>query len=488
MAQGTADAAALAAAQDLPATNVVVATAKQYVLGNAGIALSAWDGCTDVEHLAVTPDLANNNECISIDEAYSRVRVKIPTIDVPVAFGGVVNYQNIRVTAAAVAGARLTRDDRIIPATVAASSGTGNICTENGGNNAECDARTSGNFGSFDARRMNLHLPSSNVQQDSLRINYAMGIDHVLSIYGTGAPKVCDVQSLSPCTTTNVSTTLDANHLVPYTGNNVPPLTDGVIENATIGTDAGVKLFCGRLRRPDLTDDNLTLTDPEGCEHWSNSPGPGPAITVLGEKLNGRHVSYWMKSEFRAKFYPGMNPTTTATTSASWATGDAKLDCFSKSYRFDYGGSLSSGHVPQTEFFIDPTKAISSTGVGTEFSLAQAKTYLKSTCGLDSTFVDAKLESLTDGQRFWPMFDTDMAGDPRFGMIPIVGSFPNGGSSAMAIVGFQGSFIYRLYTTSTKIAAIDSWVFEPALIQTQSGIAESIFGYQTDEPIVVLVK
>ena len=488
-AQGGADAAALAAAQDLPDPNAVVATVKAYSLANYGTPNSAWEGCSDPNHLVELPDTVNSNTCISIDEPVARVRVKLPARQVDTFFGGVLGYDTLDVSAMAVAQADLKRDDRIIPATVAASAGSGNICIENGGNDTACANRTSGNFGSFDSLRINIYMPTSNVSPDSLRINYSLGVDHVLSIYGTGTPKVCDTQQKSPCSTTNTvgNPKPDANHLIPYTGNDVPPLTDGVIENANITTEQGSNtLFCGRLRRPDLTDANLSDPHPENCLHWQNAPGPGPTITVLGEKLNGRHLAYWMKSEFRTLFYPGKDASansTLPTPSTYWDAGNAKLECFMKSYRFDYTGT--KGHVPQTEFFIDPTKPINGVGDGTEFTKPQAAAYLKA-CGLDAATVDAKMVSLTDANDFWPMFDHDMVVDPRFGMIPVVGAWSNGGSDGMPIVRFWGTFMYRLYVGSTNIKGIDAWVFEPALIQTDSGIADMQFGYQTDQPVVHL--
>lgn len=499
-AQAGADAAALAGAQDLPNASQVVATVKAYALENFGTPMSAWTGCQDDSplRLAELPDIGNTNSCISIDESFSQVRVVLPHRDVETFFAGVVGIDEFAVSAGATAQAKLKRDDRVIPATVAAAAGSGNICIENGGNNVSCANRTSGNFGSFDSRRTSLYLPTSQEQNNSLRINYSMGIDHALAIWGTGTPRVCDVQQKSPCTTTNSSSGNDANHLIPATGNNVPPVTEGLIDNATISTSDGSFLFCGRLRRPDLTSSNLAETAPENCEHWRDAPGPGPSITVLGEKLNGRHVSYWMKNEFRNVFYPGINPTTQATTTATnrtsdpvWAEGDARLACFMKSYRFDYGGTHSKGHTPQTEFFIDPSSVIdNATADGTEFTLAQAKAYLKGTCGLPADFVDQKLASLTDADRFWPMFDREAVADPRFGIIPVVQFWSNGGSQGMPIVRFWAVYLYRLYPNggNTKLDAVDAWVFEPALIETESGIADLQFGYQTDEPVVNLVE
>ena len=498
--QATADAAALAAAQDLPDPAKVVTTVKSYVLKNFSVPASAWIGCTDPDRLSSQPDGANSNQCISIDESFSRVRVRVPDKNVKTYFAGMVGISDLPVNADAIAEATLKRDDRIIPATVAASTGSGLTCIENGGANvAPCNKATTGNFGSFDAPRLNIYKPTANEDPDSLIINYSMGVDHVLSIYGTGSPRVCDDKknngTTSPCTTTNTTSGLDTNHLLPYTGNVVPPLTSGVIDDASISTDQGTKTFCGRLKRPDLTDANLTETNPENCLHWTNAPGPGPRISVLGDWLNGRQIAYWMKPEFRTLFYPGLNPTTTPVgvpgSASVWDTGNTKLDCFLSTYRFDYGGSYSKGHASQTEFFIDPNSTLNtSTADGTEFTLAQAKTFLINTCKLDATTINAKLASLTDTADFWPMFDKGMVADPRFGMIPVVKSFNSGGSNAMQIVRFWGTFINGLYPNggNKNLIAIDAWTFEPALIQTESGIADLQFGYQTKEPKVRLVE
>ena len=484
-ARATADAASLAAAQDLPDGPTVVATVKTYAEDNMGIPASAWVGCDDPDHLTDMPDYAaNTNECISTDEALTQVRVNLPVTEVDTTFANVFGVSDLNVTAAAVAEANLNRDDRVIPSTVAASAGSGNLCIENAGNDAACAARTSGNFGSFESPRVSLYKPTSSVQNNSLRINYSMGVDHALSIYSSGTTKVCDGTIKSPCTASNLSSPDDANHLVPNTGNQVPPLTDGLVDNATIDTETGTFLFCGRLRRPDLTDSNLAETDPENCDHWQDNPGPGPAITVLGEDINGRHISYWMKSAYRNLFYSGINPVTTPTTDSSWATGDNMLDCFMRSYRFDYTGT--KGYAAQTEFYIDPTSAIDpATGDGTHFTTAQADNYLKNICGLNAATVDAKLYT---SDTFWPMFDYEAVTDPRFGMIPVIKTWSSGSSTGMEIVRFWGTFMYRLYASSTKVKAVDGWTFETALIETPDGIPTLQFGYQPQEPVVHLIK
>lgn len=483
--QGSADAAALAAAQDLPRPVDVVATAKEYAAENHGVTSADWVGCQDPDPLPELPDLANSNTCISIDEAFSRVRVMMPVRQVETYFARVLGVRTVDVRADATAEAKLRRDDRIIPATVAAATGSGLNCIEAGGSNVGgvCSgASTTGNFGSFDAPRLNIFKTSNT--DDTLRINYSMGVDHVLSIYGTGSPRVCDFYHpiRTPCSTTNVASGLDANHIRALTGNTLPPLTDGLVRDDTISTDEGNQLFCGRLRRPDLTDANLTLTDPEGCEHWRDTPGPGPRIQVQSNKwINGRHVAYWMFDEFRTEFFGSVDPMTTPVTSSAWGPGNDKLACFLSTYRFDYAGP--------TERFIDPRQPIDTeTADGVTFpTLEEARAYLVNDCGLRTEFVEDKLASLTDGNVFWPMFDNEAIADPRFGMIPVVKEYHSGGSTAMQIVRFWATYVNMLDGNNNQVQSVDAWVFEPALIETESGVPDLQFGFQTDQAIVRLV-
>jgi uncharacterized membrane protein len=104
-AQNTVDASALAGAQDLPDSAKVVATVKSYAQKNLNVATSAWSGCSDSDALANKPDAGNGNTCISIDEAFEKVRVKLPTRQVGTYFGGVLGVKTIAVTADAVAEA-----------------------------------------------------------------------------------------------------------------------------------------------------------------------------------------------------------------------------------------------------------------------------------------------------------------------------------------------------------------------------------------------
>jgi len=98
-AQTAADAAALAAAQDLPDTSVAAATARRYVASNLGAV--DWTGCVDPGALALRPD--GGNGCISFDAARTRVRVRIPTDTRPVLFGAFAGSTGLKVSASATA-------------------------------------------------------------------------------------------------------------------------------------------------------------------------------------------------------------------------------------------------------------------------------------------------------------------------------------------------------------------------------------------------
>ena len=446
-AQNSADAAALAGAQDLPNAAAVVATVKQYAYENMNIASSTWVGCSDPLALSRRPDVANSNTCISIDNAYQRVRVQLPRRTVATFFGRFIGASDISVTAHAVAEAILRGDDRIIPAAVTASQGTGNLCIENSGSNTECDGRTSGNFGDLDSPRLRIYQPSSSEDPNSLRTNYAMSLDHEIQIYGgSGATKVCDGDQRSPCSVSNFTAGYKANHMNVYTGNAVPPATDGLIKGFTINTDdQGQVSFCGRLQRPDLTTSNITDPHPNNC-----LPN-GPTITVLGTTINGRHVYYWLHDWARQAFFPEVWSAENAANRGQltvannlYAAGNARLECFLEGYRYDYD-----------------------TGVETVPTCA----------GL----------TLPAQPHYWGMFRKGMPTDARFGMIPVLETWPNGGSTSVAVVQFWGIFIFRTYPGPTKLDAVDAWVFEPALIETESGQPGMQFGFQVD-PVVHLVE
>lgn len=109
--QNAADASALAAGNTVYLTNpngdfaAAVAAAKTYASANFGVPAAAWSGCKDADHLLYVPDALNS--CISFDASVQpkKVRVTMPTRDVPGSFAGVTGVSKIPITT--TAGAKI---------------------------------------------------------------------------------------------------------------------------------------------------------------------------------------------------------------------------------------------------------------------------------------------------------------------------------------------------------------------------------------------
>jgi Flp pilus assembly protein TadG len=446
LAQSSADAAALAAAQELTNLSLpasvraanTVSAAKSYAQRNFATAPSAWSGCSDPSALAIVPDLSvNNNACISLDTTLTQVRVKLPPRTIHNAFAGVLNAPTTSVGASAVALVGSPAGDRILPLGITTAAGTGNLCIENSGNNTSCASRTAGNFGDLKSPRLVRFITSDD--KTALFLNLAVGIDHPIQSYGSGAG-VCDGDLVSPCATTNVGTSLIANHMNTGTGNNTNPVTEGVVTSGLV--DGGTTSFCGRLERPDFTDANLNEPRPGNCV----DPGE-PTISVLDTRVNGRHIAYWMTSAARSIFYPGANPGAQPVappgTPGPYDIGDVGLRCYLQIYRFNGGNDT----------YPDPTQC--PTLVGTPVQ---------------------------------PIFDQGIINDPRFGWIPVLSSWPSGGSSAVPVVGYWGAFMYRTYATNTKLLAIDAWVFDPHLVKAGTNTSGPQMAFQGGPANIQLLK
>jgi hypothetical protein len=112
-AQGGADAAALAGAQELlaapppaaPPWAGVISQVEDYAQQDMGTPLSAWVGCVDPQALPYAPDVTNTDTCISSDSSTlpTRIRVQLPLRAVPTIFGGVLGVTTTYVAAAATA-------------------------------------------------------------------------------------------------------------------------------------------------------------------------------------------------------------------------------------------------------------------------------------------------------------------------------------------------------------------------------------------------
>jgi len=103
LAQATADAAVLAAAQDLPDYDAAVIAAKEYAARNFGVTEADWVGCADAGALpiATTP-------CISASDTLDEIRVRLPARSVPVFFATFLGVDTFSVAASATADVELS--------------------------------------------------------------------------------------------------------------------------------------------------------------------------------------------------------------------------------------------------------------------------------------------------------------------------------------------------------------------------------------------
>jgi hypothetical protein len=176
-AQNAADAAALGAAQNLPNLTTTVSAAQS--LGNTNVsgATLAWSTCTDSGHLAQQTTPAS---CISFDNTFTKVRVRLPQQTLPSLFGGIFGVKSLSVGKAAEA--QVVRADvggATIPFALYSGTGGVEVCLVT--SSQDCGSSTSGNFGPLD---IETYLAGcAGPKNANVSSNIATGIDHVLTKY-----------------------------------------------------------------------------------------------------------------------------------------------------------------------------------------------------------------------------------------------------------------------------------------------------------------
>lgn len=212
--QSAADAAALAAAQDLPDVAAAVTTAKSVAASNLGetITDAQWNSCGDASAFPLPAGYARRvgANCIAIDGARRRVMVRIPVREYEAAFANIVGISSFDHSAFAVAGVRIEGFGGVLPFALASGSGTF-TCIERGGGNVagnDSDCRQTsaqpGNFGALDfswfgngavgtAASCSTHQTA---QTNRFVNNVALGVDHDLFTIGVD-PRWVDTSACS---------------------------------------------------------------------------------------------------------------------------------------------------------------------------------------------------------------------------------------------------------------------------------------------------
>lgn len=263
-AQGVGDSAALAAAKELgntildPAARITnaIAQVRAFVTRNMPTADSGWATCSDPNALAYVLSPSATGNCISFDSDTepTKVRVKVPTVQVQSRFANHVGQSSVSVSAASTAAIasppQLFEGRLILPIAHGPSTQTswtrrifrlrrsspspGYPLIYDDGNlsiwDKSCRQIDSSSTAAcvVDSPRLTSFISeTSGGAPDALKVNLAMGLDHELGTYPSnsrieGPPtRVCDggpIPPTSPCSTTNVGTGLIANHVITAQG------------------------------------------------------------------------------------------------------------------------------------------------------------------------------------------------------------------------------------------------------------------------------
>lgn len=284
--QNAADAAALAGAQELPDINAAVTAIKQYANESLDGAFTSadWNRCTDDPGaLAV---LAPGHNCISFNPSRTRVRVRLPDQEYETFFASVAGIETIRHSAFAIAGIRNQGFGSVLPFGIPGGAGfyDGYVCLKSdspGPTNVPCGPG-SGNFGFLDFGYFGNEDLGTNFtdakyrceskgQNDRLRNNMAVGVDHTLATSPDGvahtladAPFACNSGVEVP------------DNAYTRTGTVMDLIDDGLFDGDSFSDG-----LPARLRRPNLVHTaTTTLRGVSGLENVPLWTYLGPGLTT----------------------------------------------------------------------------------------------------------------------------------------------------------------------------------------------------------------
>lgn len=192
----TADAASLGATQDLPDIAAASATVKSLAEENFDVALSEWAGCTDAAPLPVQQNTIDGTDCISYDQSFTTMRVKVPGRVHNTFFAQLIGVDELTVTAGAAARQESAGFGGVQPygLYVGGGGGNGHACFKTGTNGhvdsqPPCNGSETGNFNALDLRQYgnsalgSLRRCGTDDNNTRFANNIALGGDHVLTIY-----------------------------------------------------------------------------------------------------------------------------------------------------------------------------------------------------------------------------------------------------------------------------------------------------------------
>ena len=258
--QNTADVAAVGAAvqaiendgTDAEIADDIIAEAQRLVQINVGV--TDWSTCSDPDALPLTwaSQAAGPSNCISWNEDFRRVRVRVPNRDVDTFFASVIGFDTISIGAAAEVEGLASGLGGILPFASLTETGDGDlICLKTETANTqippECDPSTTGNYGYLDFSIFGGVIPGTVQNCDNnanagsrLRENIAHGIDHEIGVGPFDENDSTALMSATKCNNPITYAGTPVNGTDTQTGN----ASNKVIEPGFI---SGANGFPGRL-------------------------------------------------------------------------------------------------------------------------------------------------------------------------------------------------------------------------------------------------
>jgi hypothetical protein len=214
---------------------------------------SRFASCSDADRdTTLFPVRSTISDCISFNNPITRVRVRLPDLNVATYFAGVMGIDELHTHAAAEVELVPDNLGGLLPFGLpSANAEDAEICLkgENQPTLPPCDGGEEGNFGNLDvATYGNSVLGTSTMcngdTQNRLSGNIALGVDHLLSTYSSGTP----ISDRDECPDLAVA----PNEIMAQTGVG-SSLDQGLITGLTVNGHA----VAGRLTRGPWADRNV---------------------------------------------------------------------------------------------------------------------------------------------------------------------------------------------------------------------------------------
>ncbi len=155
-----------------------------------------FESCTDPDrNVARFPTPSTVSDCISFNSAMTRVRVRLPDLNLSTFFATVIGIDTLRVHAEAEVELVPSNAGGVLPFGLLAGNSQSEVCLKSGSQPTlpPCDGPITGNFGTVDINFYGnpvLGTPSActGYPNTRLEVNIALGIDHLMSTYVSGTP------------------------------------------------------------------------------------------------------------------------------------------------------------------------------------------------------------------------------------------------------------------------------------------------------------